>query len=176
MLLTNLQIVPSAIVIDFECSPQQACRLPNTLLDYPWPLRKQNTRNVKCVWTLSIVWYLNSCYCGLFLFFSLLNWKKTNLRNVWYELESWVSKGVISINKFVQQGIVFQRSFNHVIKCQCIFGSTWKLIFDSVLLTIWILITGKMKTNKLKPTHLYINHKEKFVSTSCCIFLNEQNQ
>lgn len=35
---------------------------------------------------------------------------------------------------------------------------------------------GKMKTNKLKPTHLYINYKEKFRSTMYCIFLNKQTQ
>lgn len=136
LLVIYLQVVLPANIIYFKCLSHQACWLPNALLDYPWSLRKAKYEldiwiHINVIPSLLVVSWINN----------------TNLRDVWYELKSWISKGVISVNKFVQQGVLFQRSFHHVIQCQRICGCT---------------------------RHLNINNEEKFWSTSLCICLNEQ--
>ena len=87
---TYLQIVFPTKIIYIERLTHQARFLPNTLLDYPWSLRKkQNCMQCK-MWK---TWPYDSTV------YTFANWVLTNLRNIWYEFKSWVPKGIISIDE-----------------------------------------------------------------------------
>ena len=87
---TYLQIVFPTKIIYIERLTHQARFLPNTLLDYPWSLRKkQNCMQCK-TWK---TWPYDSTV------YTFANWVLTNLRNIWYEFKSWVPKGIISIDE-----------------------------------------------------------------------------